>query len=282
MRKLNIIASLALIVGSILMFGCGGGGGTSSTPDPNAGFRVQTFAVTQSGLEILSRSLVQANIQNSTGTTTGNQIRFDNVVTSDNNALLAALQGAKVPGNWRFIITRTLSIPSPIEIDFCSGVTTQEKFATLGTVVKLTCPSSVGSFTSLPDSIDITSPPATISFSGNGASSLTGMTRVNFYNEFGQIAGTADSNQYSYNSDGAVTGLTVTTPNGVAYGSDGVYVATINTIKLDGSLEVIGAAPLSYSVIRRLRHPAETAIHSNIRATKTCRNCRLNLASNNF
>ncbi|QYO62583.1 hypothetical protein [Leptolyngbya sp. 7M] len=94
--KILLFASLGLITA------CGGGGGGGGTPNPNAGFRMQTYAQSQTG-NIFFPTAAQVNGQflQPNGTTTGTLETF-NLSHSGVGQLIAS--GARVPATWRLTL----------------------------------------------------------------------------------------------------------------------------------------------------------------------------------
>jgi hypothetical protein len=235
MRKIHIIASLALLIGAILMVGCG----NPPPPTANSGFRIQTFAVNQTtGVTIPSAAFVDGTFLSANGTTTGALNSF-NLPTSG-GALETVVTGARVPANWRFVISPGLSGTS-----LCFGIRTIDRLVTLGSLQVLECAGTFAGFTATPNSINALNPPATIIFTGKDITVLTGTPVLTFYNEFGQVAASTLSAQLTYNFAGEPEGLAVSVPNNISQAYDGVYNVAVNNVKPDGSLEIIGAATIT-------------------------------------
>jgi hypothetical protein len=235
MRKINIIASLVLISGVILMVGCG----NPPPPTPTSGFRIETYARNPAtGTTIPSAAFVHGDFLSANGTTTGTVSAFD--INTSGGALQSVVTGAKVPANWRFFLSRTLDGTS-----LCLGTTVLERSVSLGGTEVLPCVANFAGFTAIPNSIDALNPPATITFTGKAVSALTGTPVLTFYNEFGQVAASTLSAQLTYNFAGEPEGLAVSVPININQAYDGIYNVAVNNVKSDGSLEIIGAATIT-------------------------------------
>jgi hypothetical protein len=235
MRKINIIASLVLIGGVILMVGC------SHPPPvtPTSGFNIQTYARNPTtGTTLPSAAFVRGDFQSANGTTSGTVTTFS--MSTAGGALTSVITGAKVPANWRFALSPTFDGTS-----LCRATTILDRSVSLGGTEVLPCVANFAGFTAIPNSIDALNPPATITFTGKAISALTGTPVLTFYNEFGQVAASTLSAQLTYNFAGEPEGLAVSVPINISQAYDGVYNVAVNNVKSDGSLEIIGAATIT-------------------------------------
>jgi hypothetical protein len=130
------------------------------------------------------------------------------------------------------------------EPSLCLGVETTDRNVSLGSREELECRPRFFSFTSSPDLINALSPPATITFTGEGIENVYGSPMLAFYNEFGNVAAYASASQVILES-GEIEGLILNTPPEISQVYDGIYTVAIHNINPDGSWEIIGAAPVT-------------------------------------
>jgi hypothetical protein len=216
------LASLILTVScGGCYWGCGGGGSTS---DPNRGFDVETI-VRSNGVDFAQTARVVADFQYATGTTTGNVEHFNQFV----NLGFTQFTGARVPGVWRFAASGYAG---------CPGVVPAEREMKLGNKIRLTCFTfGVGLFSSSPDSVDVTSPPATGTITGSGIDPTYGMPTVAYYNENGSLV--ADQVASSVASDGSW--LQGPVPD-FSSSYNGQYTLLVSNKNADGTTTIIGSA----------------------------------------
>lgn len=217
------LASLVLAVScSGCYWGCGGGGGSSS--DPNRGFDVETI-VRANGVDYAQTARVVADLQYTTGSTTGNIEHFNQFV----NLGFAQFTGAKVPAVWRFNASGYAG---------CPGLVIEEREMKRGNKIRLTCFTfGVGLFASSPDTVDITAPPATGTISGSGIDPSYGMPKVGYYDETGTLV--AEQTASYVASDGSA--LQGPVPD-FSSSYNGTYTLLVSNINSDGSSTIIGSA----------------------------------------
>lgn len=233
--KSAIIAVAASVFISFSLSCAGGGGG--GTPDPNAGFRMRTFAQSQTGSVVFpTAAQVTGQFLQPTGTTTGTLESFN--LSHSGVGELAAV-GARVPAIWRL----TLGPNIPGGGSLCLSFATVDRSVTLNSTTDLVCPGRFTGFTASPDSIDALNPPATITFSGKGIDNTHGEPALAFYDEFGNIVASTQATQTLWDG-GETQGALVSVPD-ISSVYNGTYAIAIHNIKLDGSWELIGGAVVS-------------------------------------
>lgn len=228
----QLITIIFVFVLGFAIAACSDGG--SSTSDPNAGFKLETFAVGPGGAIIPTGGRVQGQFLQANGTTTGS-VEFFSV--SHGGAILL-VSGARVPGRWRLTLGPDFAGAS----DLCLTFTTVEKNMSLNSLEQLRCPGRFFGFTASPDSLDALNPPATVTFTGEGIKNVFGEPVLAFYNEFGVVvASTQTSSSQSICGGGEIQGVTVSVPD-ISQVFDGIYTIVVHNVNADGSWEVIGAA----------------------------------------
>lgn len=234
-RITNSVFVLICGLASLFIANCSGGGG-SGTPNPNAGFRMQTWAANQgqSG-NILFPTAAQVHGQflQATGSTTGTLETFN---LSHNGIGYLVASGTRVPAIWRL----TLGPNIPGGGSLCLTFATSDRNVSLNSLVDLVCPGRFTGFTASPDSIDALNPPSAITFSGKGIDNAYGEPALAFYDEFGNVVASTHASQTLW--DGNETeGIVVAIPD-ISQVHDGVYAIAIHNINLDGSWDLIGGA----------------------------------------
>lgn len=212
-RKItNFVLLLAFGCATLFSFGCGGGGG-NGTPDPNRGFFV---SVTAAGIPTVAR--VQGNVTGGTG----NMGSLNQLDITTFGAGFTQIPNTKVPGTWRMTYGPSVTVSS-----LCLTFVTVGRNVSLGSMETLPCPPRFFSFTASPNMIDALTPPATVSFTGEGTSTLYGTPMLEYYNEFGNVAASTTANQLLYDSFGVVEGVSVNVPD-LTNAYDGEYTVAVH------------------------------------------------------
>jgi hypothetical protein len=205
-----------------------------ATPDPNAGFRIQTFARSQTNNVVFpTAAQVFGQFLQPNGSTTGTLESF-NLSHSGVGQLIAS--GAKVPATWRLTIGPNI----PGGGSLCLTFATSDHNVSLNSLVELVCPGLFAGFTASPDSLDALNPPATITFSGKGLDNAFGEPALAFYDEYGYVVASTQATQSLWVGD-EIEGVAVTLPD-ISQVYDGVYAIAIHNIKADGTWELVGGS----------------------------------------
>lgn len=232
MRKLTSI--IFMFVLGLAMNACGGGGNNN---DPNAGFKLATYAYSpiNTNVYIPTAGNVQGLFLSANGTTTGTVESFNR---NHSGVGLLVITGARVPGTWRFRLA-----PDLVQGSLCLAPAITDLDMSLNSEKRLFCPGRFVGFTATPDNIDALSPPASITFNGKGIDNAYGEPALAFYDEFGYVVASTQASQSLW-SGGEIEGIAVSVPD-ISQVYDGVYTVVIHNIKPDGSWEVVGAAPVT-------------------------------------
>lgn len=229
----NLISASLIFASVWLISSCSGGGG-GGTPDPNAGFRMQTYAASQTGNVIFpTAAQVSGQLLQPSGTTTGTLEAF-NLGHSGVGQLVA--YNTRVPGVWRL----TLGPNVPGGGSLCLTFATSDHSVSLNSVVNLVCPGRFAGFSASPDSIDAQNPPAYVLFNGKGLDNTYSEPAVAFYDEFGYVVASTLASQ-SFWDGGEVTGIEVVLPD-ISQVPDGVYAVAVHNVLSDGTWELVGGA----------------------------------------
>jgi hypothetical protein len=234
MRKLiTIIFVLSL---GWAMNGCGGGGG-GGTPDPNAGFKIETFAYhpQDPSVYIPTAGNVQGQFLYPNGATTGTVESFNR---NHGGVGLLVIPGARVPARWRLTLG-----PDFFGGSHCLTFETVDRDVSLNSVIRLFCRGRFFGFTASPNTLDALNPPATMTFNGKGIENVYGTPALAFYDEYGYVVASTQASQLLYR-EGEIEGLEIVIPD-ISQVYDGVYTIAVHNIRPDGSWEVIGAAPVT-------------------------------------
>lgn len=234
MKKVSLI--IIVLVLSWTIVSCDDDGGVS-TPNPNAGFRVLTYAGTPTAF-IPTAARVEGQFLQANGTTTGTVESF---VRDHGGVGYLIIDGARVPARWRLTLGPNVVGGGSL----CLTFATTERNVSLNSEEWLFCPPRFFSFTASPNSINALNPPATITFSGKGVESVYGEPTLAFYNEFGYVIASTQvqPNQLLW-ANGEIEGLQVSIPD-ITQVYDGTYTVAVHNIRADGSWEVIGAATVT-------------------------------------
>lgn len=232
----SIAKSIVVLVFALATFSCSGGGGGGGS-DPNAGFKLATYAFSpvDPTVQIPTAGNVQGLFLSASGQTTG-------TVTSFNHDFggvgLLVIQGAKVPGIWRFRLA-----PDAVPGSLCLAPSIADYQMSLNSTQGLRCPGRFIGFEATPSSIDALNPPATITFTGKGLDDLYGNPTLAFYDEFGNVVAATQASQSLWSS-GELTGIEVAVPD-ISQVYNGVYTIVVHNIQPDLSWEVVGAASVT-------------------------------------
>lgn len=232
--KKKIISLLSLTLCVVLISNCGGG---NSTPNPNAGFKIFTYAIAPTnGLRYPSSANVQGILLSSSPNATGTVTNFN--VDTVGGAFGSVITGAKVPGVWRMSTG-----PGFTGTSLCLTRVFYELNVSLNSNVTLDCPGRLIGFASLPDAIDVQAPPASVTMMGEGIDNTYGMPTVAFYDYSGNVAASASVNELVEGKHG-FSGVSVNVPQlNLAY--DGIYTVVIHNINSDGTWNAVGATSMT-------------------------------------
>lgn len=235
MRKLT--NKLFVLVLGLAICACGSGGGSGSGSDPNAGFKLSTYAYSpiDTTVYIPTAGNVQGQFISANGSTTGTISSFNN---DFGGVGLLVVTGGKVPGLWQFRLA-----PNFVPGSLCLAPTITNYNMSLNDEKPLFCPGRFGGFTADPASINALTPPASVTFNGKGIDNSYGSPALAFYDEFGYVVASTQASQSLWNG-ASISGIVVDLPN-ISQVYDGTYTVVVHNINADGSWEVIGAAPIT-------------------------------------
>lgn len=231
--KKKIFSIFAFTLCVALMSNCGGGG--NSTPDPNAGFKILTYAQGPFGEIVPSGGNVQGQLLTVGSNPTGTRTSFNE---EHGGVGYLVIGSARVPGTWRLRLG-----PSFIAGSLCLTFNTVDESVSLNSEKRLYCPGRYFRYTAAPDTIDVQNPPATVTINGEGVNETYGTPMVAFYDSFGNVAASTPVSQINWDKYGS-TGVVVNVPAlNLAY--DGYYTVAVHNVLSDGSWEVVGATNMT-------------------------------------
>lgn len=221
MRKLQSALIFVALLCLSVSFGCNGGGGSS-----NGGFRIRTQLDYGNGFVLDSGGIVSGNhVQDRSGAT-GTVYSFG-VNTSPSGR--ASVDGGRAPALWRLTgNVAGLCFFSNIDRDIDRG---EEE--------RIICPAGflITGYSASPNSIDVYSPPATMTITGSGMDGTHGLPSVAYYDESGYLV--AETTTTTVAGDG--TWLQANTPN-LSSVYTGNYTVIVRNAMADGNWRAVGAA----------------------------------------
>jgi hypothetical protein len=230
-KTLKVVFVLASLLTLGTVINCGGG--SSPTPTPTTGFKAageQWFLGFDGTPQFLSGTSVSGFWISDTGTTTGTRTSFAGFT---NSGAFMSIPDGRVPANWRILANNGA----------CLGVLENPvRNVTVGSTQKARClVSTLFALTAAPASINLASPPSTVSIGGGGFSTTYGMPVVDYYDQYSGIL-VASATASSVSGDGS--SLDVVTPD-----LSGVYTGGYNIVvsnkTSDGSSTMVGIASFS-------------------------------------
>ena len=147
-----------------------------------------------------------------------------------------AIDDGRVPARWNFAV---FNGPGAVR-SFCAGLSFNDD-VTPGKEQLIVChiPNSPFFLVS-PSDVDLQSPPASFTITGDGIDATYGMPLIDYYDQSGTLV--AEATATSVASDG--TWLQANTPDLSAVYS-GTYIVVVRTASSDGSYELVGTAPIN-------------------------------------
>jgi len=231
--KKKIISLLSLMLSIVLISNCGG----NNTPNPNAGFKITSYAIAPTnGLRYPSSANVQGVFLSGNSNTTGTVTSFNQ--NTIGGSIFSVISGAKAPATWRFSIG-----PGFDGTSLCLTRVFTDRNVSLNGEVILDCPGRLIGFASLPDAIDAQNPPASVTISGEGIQNTYGMPMIAFYDAAGNVAASTAANQLVEGKNG-FSGITVNVPQ-LTLAYDGIYAVLVHNVNADGTWEAIGATSMT-------------------------------------
>jgi hypothetical protein len=242
MSKVKLVLFFAAVTSLAPVAGCG----RSNSSDTNAGFSVSTFhtvrqidqfgnVVTQ--FDVPQTATVQGVELFDNSGATGTLTSFGPVQTgtqSNTPFYKYTATGARAPARWRiFTNLPNLFFCAPLQTDFdvIRGATSNYRCRSDSFVVV---------FAVSPGGIDAQNPPATLTISGSGISTDSGMPVVTAYDEIGNIVGQETATAVA--PDGSW--LTINTPSGLTV-SNSNYSLSVENVMSDGSQSLAGVAAIN-------------------------------------
>jgi hypothetical protein len=226
--KAKILTTLFAVPALLVMATVIDCGHSSPTPPPN-GFnaRAEQWVVVPGGFQFLATTTVQGFWLNDYSGAQGNTKNF---------ALLAVngyghVTDGRAPARW------FLQVPIPC----ITYLEPNARDVTIGSNQLTRCVVSTVFLSANPDSVDLQSPPPSVTFSGGGFSTDYGMPVVEYYDQYtGELV--ASTTAYSVAGDGS--SLQASTPDLSSIYS-GSYSVVVSNKLADGSNSIVGVATLS-------------------------------------
>ena len=230
-KTLKVVFVLVAVLTLGTVINCGGGGGSSSPPPTGFKARGENWFLGSDGqFHFLGGTTVSGFWLNDTGTPTGSTTSFSGFTNSGANFNVT---NGRVPANWRILATNgaCLQVLEPSVRNVTAG-STQLARCVVSTLFFLTA---------APDSINLASPPPTVSIGGGGFTTTYGMPIVEYYD---QNTGILIANATASSVAGDGSSLQVVTPD-----LSGVYTGGYNIVvsnkASDGSNTMVGIAAFS-------------------------------------
>ncbi|MEP6912722.1 MAG: hypothetical protein ABI923_08205 [bacterium] len=225
-RKIRNLLVLAAFSCMAVLINCGG----SSS---NTGFKVraQNFAFGFDGsLLFVGDTSVQAFWLFDNGAAQGQTKFFGPALCVGGPCNVS---DGRVPATWRIIPQNGACIQflAPLDRNVTAGSTQVAKCLV----------SAFASFAASPDSIDLLNPPATVTVTGSGISGGYGMPVIQYYDQYSGVL-VASTTASNIAADGSW--LQASTPD-LSSVYTGAYNIVISNVAADGTLELLGAAPIS-------------------------------------
>lgn len=229
-KTLKVVFVLLAVLTLGTVINCGGGGGSSPPP---SGFKARGenwFLGSDGQFHFLGGTTVSGFWLNDTGSPTGSVTSFAAFTNSGANYNVT---NGRVPANWRILATNgaCFQVLEPSVRNVTAG-STQVARCVVSTLFFLTAS---------PSSINLASPPSTVSIGGGGFSTTYGMPIVEYYD---QVTGVLIANATASSVAGDGSSLDVVTPD-----LSGVYTGGYNIVvsnkASDGSNNPVGIASFS-------------------------------------
>ncbi|HXI25038.1 MAG TPA: hypothetical protein VNG71_14340 [Pyrinomonadaceae bacterium] len=223
LKALFVVPAL-LIVATII--NCGG----HSTPPPTTGFYVHSiniFLGTDGLLHVLSAGGFDASWEFDEGAAQGSVLQF-----SAFNFLhtYAHVEGGRVPARWHIV-----------PVGNCIAFSNPERDVVANSFHDTACQVAVSSLVSNPESIDLASPPSSVTISGGEFDTAYGMPVIEYYDQYtGELV--ASTGAMSVSGDG--TSLQVATPD-LSGVYSGAYNIVVSNVASDGTYSTVGVATFS-------------------------------------
>ena len=230
-KTLKVVFVLVAVLTLGTVINCGGGGGSSSPPPTGFKARGENWFLGSDGqFHFLGGTTVSGFWLNDTGTPQGSTTSFAAFTNSGANFHVT---NGRVPANWRILATNgaCLQVLEP-----------SVRNVTVGSTQLARCVVSTLFFlTAAPASINLASPPTTVSIGGGGFNTTYGMPVVEYYD---QVTGVLIANATASSVTGDGSSLEVVTPD-----LSGVYTGGYNIVvsnkASDGSNTMVGIASFS-------------------------------------
>ncbi|MBX3283453.1 MAG: hypothetical protein KF756_13385 [Acidobacteria bacterium] len=236
--RVRIFALSVSLIGSLLLIGCNGGGGSGNPPDRGfdlAPVRIEISQTTSSQIERTTIMRATGWFLEPQGTTQGTLEYF---APRDIGPVLTRIPNARVPGRWRFQYVEAIQ---PGQFPCVEGIQTVERNVHIGEREPLYCHAYVFPITVNPKAIDVTSPPSTIDVEAEGVSDTYGSPQVATFDEFGSL-------KFSVSATAVNLGkgqIRFTLPPNLSTYTNGVYQLTVSNITASGRWETVAAGELS-------------------------------------
>jgi len=229
-KTLKVVFVLAALLTLGTVINCGGGGGSST---PTVGFKARGenwFLGSDGQYHFLSGTSVSGFWISDTGTPHGSTQQF---AAFTNTGAWYDVPDGRVPANWRILATNGACF---------QVLEASVRNVTAGSNQLARCVVSTAFFlTASPASINLASPPSTVSIGGGGFSTSYGMPVIEYYDQYSGIL-LANTTASSVAGDGS--SLEVVTPD-----LSGVYTGGYNIVvsnkAADGSNTMVGIAAFS-------------------------------------
>jgi len=235
--KKSLQISVFLVLVTLFLAGCSGGG--NGTPNPNSGFKIDAYAYNPNNPSVLFHTAgnVRGQFIQPDGATTGTIESFNQGYSGIGYLVI---NSARVPGLWRLTLG-----PDFLGGSLCLTFETSDRHVTLNSLQTLTCRGISVGLTVTPNTIDALNPPATVTFSGKGVQNTFGEPNLAICDEFGNVIASTQvqANQLLW-VGGEIDSVVVSTPD-LSQAYDGTYMAIIRNVGPDGTLEAVGASPVT-------------------------------------
>lgn len=226
-NKLKALFVLAAVVTMATVINCGGG----SNPPPTTGFKVKGenwIPVIGGGSTFFSGTSVQADWQHDNGSAQGSVYHY---VAFTSSGAFANVDNGRVPARWSIFPTGgCIQYLDVFQRDVTAGSSQTARCLVFGFFL-----------TANPDSVDLYSPPAVVTFAGGGFSAAYGMPVIEYYDEYTGVL-IASTTAFSVATDG--TTLVAYTPD-LSGVYTGAYTVVVSNKASDGSNNMVGVAGFS-------------------------------------
>lgn len=235
--RIRIFALSVSLIGSLLLIGCNGGGGSGNPPDRGFNLlptRIEISQTTGSQLRRPTTMRVVSWFLEPQGTTQGTIEYFP---ARDIGPASEWFRDARVPAKWRFQYVEIFPIGT---VPCINGVQTVERNVHIGEQEELFCEAYVFPVTVAPNAVDATAPSSTVSIEAEGVSDTYGAPQVAIFDEFGTLKATVSATAVNLGKGQ----IAFAPPNLNSY-PNGVYQLTVNNITASGRWDTVGAGELT-------------------------------------